>query len=226
MISSIADILAPHYCCGCGIVGGILCESCKYDIVYENASHCVVCGKQTTGQCRMCNLPYVFSTFVGERSGVIEKLVNASKFDSCRQGCIVQARLLTEVVPRFPAKAVIVPLPTIPAHIRQRGYDHTLVMAREIGRMRKAPVLQVLLRANQDIQHGASRKQRFEQAKRAFSIHVALDTHTTYVLVDDVVTTGASVRYAAEALLQAGAGAVWVAATSRQPIVPKLAKSK
>jgi len=68
------------------------------------------------------------------------------------------------------------------------------------------------------MQRGAGRRTRTEQAKKAFQCATSLDPKAIYILVDDVITTGATVKYAAKTLLDAGASTVWVASISRQPL--------
>ncbi|MNH40046.1 DNA utilization protein GntX [compost metagenome] len=65
-------------------------------------------------------------------------------------------------------------------------------------------------------QRDANRAVRAAQAKRAFKARSSTDSHC-YLLIDDVVTTGATIKYAAKALRDAGAKDVWVAAIARQP---------
>ena len=105
-------------------------------------------------------------------------------------------------------EAVLVPLPTIRRHIRERGFDHMLMLARELCRMDENLWLEpVLERLNKTVQVGKSAKVRGEQAKRAYGVKreekLRRDVH--YVLFDDVWTTGSSMRAAAEVMRNAGA---------------------
>ncbi len=163
------------------------------------------------------SLPYSLSTYVGERTDALKRLIDDSKFESCRAGCDAQADLLHGVIPQLEASAVIVPLPTIAAHIRQRGYGHTERIAHRLANCRNVaydPIVKRTIR--QYVQHGANRATRLKQAKMSFVVHARLSPEVQYVLIDDVVTTGASMRYAARALREAGANTVWAFATSRQ----------
>jgi predicted amidophosphoribosyltransferase len=56
------------------------------------------------------------------------------------------------------------------------------------------------------------------QASRAFGVRGALQEDAVYLLVDDVVTTGATFHHGTKALFEAGAGVVWAAAIARQPL--------
>lgn len=103
---------------------------------------------------------------------------------------------------------VIVPLPTIRRHIRERGFDHMLWLARELCRMGENLKLEPILeRLNKTVQVGKSAKVRCEQAKQAYGVkkEVKLREDVHYVLFDDVWTTGSSMRAAAEVMRNAGA---------------------
>lgn len=216
---SLFELLAPHYCCSCGEIGEILCQSCYYDIVSEVAVACVVCGQLCTqrGLCDSCTMPYQRAFVVGERTGALKQLINVAKFESTRPACRMQARLLSEVLPQLPDDAVIVPIPTIRRHVRQRGLDHTAHIAQHLAKLRGVRMERPLGRSDHTVQHGASRRERKQQAAAAFHVRGAVNADTTYILLDDVFTTGYTMEYAARTLREAGAEYVWVAVTSRQP---------
>jgi len=92
------------------------------------------------------------------------------------------------------------------------------LIARRLGVLRKVAVLKVLVRDNTLTQHHANRKDRIEQAKSAFRVDKTLDPDLTYIVVDDIVTTGATIEQAAKQLRARGATNIWVAAIARQPL--------
>ncbi len=219
MISAIANVLAPHYCCGCGKIGKLLCESCQNDIISEATEQCVLCKKPSTGKCSSCVTSYDYSRFAAERTGPLETLINETKFESRRAGCNAQARLLDAILPRLPQKCVVVAVPTISTHIRQRGYGHAEQIGKYLAKLRRVQYQQVIVRTQRQlVQYGSNRKTRIENAAKSYKAFGTIDPDATYLLVDDVVTTGASVEYAAKALKDAGASQVWVAVTARQPL--------
>lgn len=221
MIDDLLQILAPHYCCGCNKIGTLLCENCKYDITNEPLYICFACGKglaTNTGICESCRVPYVRAWCVGERHDTLQRLIGNFKFTNARAAYRPLAELLDEQLPLLPPEVRIVPMPTVGSHVRQRGYDHMQLIAKEFGRRRGLPVMSVLGRKTATKQRDASRAQRQRQAKGAFECTQKLDDQYIYLLLDDVVTTGASMRYAARALKQAGATTVWAASISRQTL--------
>jgi predicted amidophosphoribosyltransferase len=112
----------------------------------------------------------------------------------------------------------VVPVPTISPHIRERGYDHTLLIARHVARRRKLRLTPLLARQTNTMQRGASKSVRQKQAAQAFMLNGLVDPTLTYLLLDDIVTTGATLDAAAKMLKAAGAKHVWVAAVAYQTL--------
>lgn len=219
MIDRLLQLVAPHHCYGCLKVGPLLCWSCKNCIVDEPFSGCIVCRKPSIfGICNVCKTHYGSAYCVSERTDATEALLNGYKFDRQVSGAKVLAELLDETLPHFPADSIVVPVPTIAEHIRQRGYDHTLLLARHLASLRNYDMDQILRRNTKSVQRGANRVQRRKQAKTAFGCSKKLSAKTTYVLLDDVVTTGATLEFAAKTLHDAGARNISIAVIARQPM--------
>jgi ComF family protein len=219
MINRLLQIVAPHHCYGCGKTGLLLCSNCKYDIADEPFEACLVCALPSqAGICAHCQTSYEAAWCVGERVDTLEALINGLKFARVKDAAAVLGELLDARLPELPATTVVVPIPTVSTHIRQRGYDQTLLIARQLSRRRNMILKQELSRRDRHTQRGQNKRARFEQAKTAFECRGSLDPAVPYLLVDDVVTTNATVRYAAQALKDAGAQIVWVAVTARQPL--------
>lgn len=219
MIDKMLQIVAPHYCCGCGLVGSLLCQNCKFNITDEPFDGCLVCGQPSTaGICNNCKTSYSSAWCVAERRDGLERLINDFKFNRAKVAYRDLAELIDQVIPQLPANTVLVPVPTVSAHIRARGYDHTLLIAKQLGHQRRISVQTPLQRQHSKMQRGASKQVRLDQAKTAFGYTKQLSADVAYLLIDDISTTGATLRYAAQALRQAGAETVWVAVIARQPL--------
>lgn len=221
MIDNIIALAAPHLCSGCGIEGDALCPNCKYDIISEPFEHCAACGKglpRSNGICSLCDMQYSRAWCVANRRDALRNLISDYKYRNVKAAHKHLADLLDEHLPELPENTVIVPIPTINSHIRRRGYDHMLLIARRLAKLRKMPLSTHLERANSYTQQSSGRAKRIEQAKNAFRCSYALDKNKIYLVVDDVVTTGSTVNYASKTLREAGASEVWVASISRQTL--------
>lgn len=220
MLDILMSFIAPHYCSGCGLVGSSLCDNCKYDIIDELKSTCLLCKRPcgSSGVCKQCSDVFERAWCVGNRDGVLQRLVGLYKFERMRSAYRVLGDLILDRLPDLPFNTVLVPVPTVSGHIRERGYDHMRLIAKYIARRRKLSVSYVLYRKTQTKQRQASAKQREAQARRAFGVKGSLDSNQTYLLLDDVVTTGSTIKYAAKALRAAGAKHIWVAVIARQTL--------
>jgi ComF family protein len=218
MIDTALSFIAPHHCCGCDKVGCLLCDNCKYNIVSEQKMVCIVCGRPTarTWLCNTCRVPYQRAWIVGERSGVLQRLVGLYKFSRAKAAYRDIGDLLLAILPELPDNIVIVPVPTVSGHIRERGYDHMLLIAKYVEKKRNLKCQRLIGRKTDTKQRQSTAIQRAKQAKSAFEVRGEVDDSKVYLLIDDVVTTGATIKYAAKSLRDAGAKYVWVAVVARQ----------
>ena len=202
---SLLDLIAPHSCRGCGQIGKALCDRCKNNIIANHQDFCPKCkAAKTSNVCHQCHdLP---PTFIGgERTGLLANIVHDYKYQSIRSLAHPLADIISSAIPPLGGLVFIVPLPTISRHIRERGFDHTLLLAKYLANIKGAnyQVCPILRRRTNSIQVGTKRTTRLHQASQAYRIspHAIINPHATYLLLDDVWTTGASLR-AARTLLQ------------------------
>ncbi|MEI6228507.1 MAG: hypothetical protein WCP11_00545 [Candidatus Saccharibacteria bacterium] len=161
-------------------------------------------------------MSYARAWAVSERSGVLQRLIGDYKFQRMKSAYKILGDLLLAVLPDMPENVIIVPVPTAASHIRERGYDHMLLIARYVARCRGLHCQRLLRRVTDTKQRQAGARQRQAQASQAFMVDGAIDSGKIYLLLDDVVTTGATITYASRSLVRAGAKNVWVAVIARQ----------
>jgi len=142
---------------------------------------------------------------VGWRDELIGRLVHDLKYHSVRSLGKMIAEILDNILPYPSGDVRIIPLPTIHRHIRERGIDHTLLIAKKLARLRGWKVDTVIKRAKDTVQVGADEKTRKLQARDAYYFDGKVDKAATYILFDDVWTTGASMRAAIKKMREAGA---------------------
>ncbi|MBQ3293247.1 ComF family protein [Candidatus Saccharibacteria bacterium] len=145
---------------------------------------------------------------VSDRSGLLGSLIHDYKYYSTRALARPLTELLDASLPQnLPTNSVLVPLPTATHHIRTRGFDHTYKIAKNLAKIRNLTVEKILIRNQNTTQVGSNREKRLSQAKSAYSINpkAKIDGTKTYILLDDVWTTGASVTSALKKLQSAGA---------------------
>ncbi len=214
-IPNLFDIIAPHSCRGCGHIGSPLCDCCKKYIIKRHQNFCPNCKTQNIyGICQKCsNLPPTF--VVDRRNSLIGTLAEDYKFLSNRSLANSLSDILDQIIPDIKGDVVIVPLPTNTKHIRERGLDHTFLLAKKLARLRgkNYSVQKLLSRAHNTTQVGTNKKQRRAQAEKAYSINlkITINSEKTYLLLDDIWTTGASMKSALKKLREAGASKVIIA---------------
>ncbi len=219
------DLLCPHTCRGCGRLGAVLCECCKNDMLAKNEWICPVCKNAFAkssescknnggdslsylGHCPECEVKFENLWVGGWREGVLEKMVEEYKYQSVRAMDVEMVELIDRRIPEDfgeDEEIVVVPLPTIGRHVRERGFDHTLELAKKLAKRRGWKCERVLTREADTVQVGAKVAEREEQAKKAYVVRGGLDANKHYILLDDVWTTGASMRAAEKVMRAAGA---------------------
>ena len=206
----IIAFFAPHWCMVCGIEDNTLCEACVASVFTQPDSACVMCARPTADWrlCAPCtkksSLQHVW--VATEYKDTVAKLLKRYKFERMKAAVEPLALALDDILPYFDSNVVVVPLPTISPHVRQRGYDHALLLARELVRLRSLTVATPLLRRHNLRQVGTGRQERLTQAKTAYTLAAGHNVKGKHILlIDDICTTGASLAAAAKLLHRAGA---------------------
>ena len=152
--------------------------------------------------------------------GAVRQAVHALKYQYVRALAPTLGHLLAEFVASSDLPAdVLVPVPLHPRRERNRGYNQSLLLARETGKIAGLPVEDKALRR---LRATPSQAQSAGQEERRANVADAFATDTTLVqgrrvlLVDDVYTTGATLEACAMALKEAGAASVWGLALARE----------
>lgn len=207
LIDKLISNIAPHDCLGCGYEGRLICIQCT-DNFGKIPERCYRCRKVSPGfmTCLACRrtsaLRHVYVATVYD--DLAKELVWKLKF----YGTQAAAAIITEYMLPLLTQgrgACLVPVPTASRRTRRRGYDQAKLLARELSRRSHLPYVDCLRRSGQSHQVGASRKDRLRQLETAFRIKPrAIMSNQAVMLVDDVITTGATLEAAAKALKKAG----------------------
>ncbi len=159
----------------------------------------------------------------------MRQAIHALKYDRMHPAARGLGRMLAEAMAQLAAEApagmLVVPVPLHRSKYAQRGFNQSRSLAAQaLGFLRKshpqwrltmAPSTLMRLRATES-QAGLTSRQRRLNLKGAFSVSDPSSvTGRNILLVDDILTTGATARAAAQTLLRAGAASVWVATLAR-----------
>lgn len=213
ILERLINIIAPNDCLVCGAEGSILCDWCKPDAALVIPSRCYKCQKQIKDflVCPKCKprtkLTHVW--VVTEYTDIAKKLVQSLKFSYKREAAQIIAEYMSEVLPYLTPETMIVPVPTANVRVRQRGFDHAVLIAKALSQQKAVHNAPILKRTGSSRQVGAKREQRLRQLTNAFWVSNPAMIHKKHiVLVDDVVTTGATLETVAGVLKKAGAASV------------------
>jgi ComF family protein len=210
LLDTVISLIAPHVCVGCGVDGWVLCESCGSSELVSLPPRCAFCHARSPSS-KVCTKHRSFAP-IGHiwirttYDGIAETALRKYKFERARAAHKDIAKEMVVALPILPNKTVVVPVPTATSRVRLRGYDHAQLLAKYVARNQNFVYQPVLGRTGQTRQLGATRKTRLQQLSGAFYVRDARKiTDKTILLIDDVMTTGATISSAAKILKAAGA---------------------
>jgi len=193
-----------------------LCQTCSTSVITPFGERCWHCnqlspGSRTCDKCRPGSPGHVWITTNYEAAA--REVVKAYKFGHQRAAADSLAHLMAatfwQINPTPPADYLVVPIPTATSRIRERGFDHAHQLARSVARKLKMPSYNALGRLGQNRQIGAPRSVRLAQpADNYFVRQPKQIQNQSILLVDDVLTTGATLRATTKILRAAGAARV------------------
>jgi ComF family protein len=200
MFRSLAEVLLPGSCPGCGATAEPICPACIETLAPA--------PRLATPP----GLDHLTVAFAYE--GVAREVVARVKYRNARGAVSWLAAAMLERLPACTTAEVVTWAPTTPQHRRARGFDHAELLARAVGRGAKIPVRGLLTRLPGPAQTGAGREERKEGPRFRARPDVA-GRHV--LLVDDVVTTGATLAAGAAALRRSGARGIDGLTAARTP---------
>ena len=226
--AGLLDLVYPPHCVACGRMGAWLCAACLEAYPAFRPPWCARCGRPLprAGVCRACrgrSSSLRAARSVGPHVAPLRDAVHALKYEGVRALATPLAALMAATCSLAPLPvAAVVPVPLHPRRVRQRGYNQAALLARELARLLVLPLHEEWLERarNTPSQVGLTRAERWANVDGAFRVAAAASdagalAGQSVLLVDDVFTSGATLRAAAGALRSAGAEAVWAVTLTR-----------
>lgn len=217
---ALLDLLAPPRCVPCGARAPLpWCPGCREEArELQRVGGCRRCAGDCATPGRRCplrNTGVAATRAAFTYTGVVARTIVAAKVAGQHAawrplGAHLGAVVGTEV----PDADVVVPVPTEPRRARTRGFDHALLLARAAAEVLDLPVVPALRVRRGTADRGRRRDEGHDLPAGATRAVARVDGHRV-LLVDDVLTTGATARAAARVLVAAGADRVEVAVLAR-----------
>jgi len=228
------DMLYPRNCIGCSVSAPetfrYICWDCWTDTVHIEPPFCECCGDPVAGAvdhgfiCFACadSTPFFERARSASRyDGVVGEALRMLKYEKALWLAPDMAGILKNCLKaEFPDCEfdLVVPVPLHHVRRRDRGYNQSAVLARELGRRIGCKTSSGMLRRIRPTttQTHLTASQRLSNVKNAFQFRKEKCLAGQRVLlVDDVMTTGATVNACAKALKQGGAASVHVLTVAR-----------
>lgn len=223
MLGRLLDWLLPPRCGGCGALGSWLCRPCTARIRRLEEPLCRRCGRELESRGQPCACAARLRHLARLRAaaayeGPLERAVHRFKYRGWRAlapplAGLLLARLAVDGLPA----ASVVAVPLHPARERRRGYNQSELIAAELRRALGLGTPSGRLKRVRDTrpQVGLDRLRRAANVSGAFRWEGESGHGEPVLLVDDVVTTGATLEAAAAALKSAGFGRITGVALAR-----------
>jgi ComF family protein len=207
------QLFFPHTCAGCGtdLLGNdnLICIQCLAGLPETNFAQN---RDNPVEKIFWGRIPVnaAMTGFYFSKHAIIQTLIHQLKYKSNKEmGIFLGNRIGLQLKDsnRFNQIDAIIPLPLFPAKEKRRGYNQAAVIADGISEIINVPVWNniIIRRVYTDTQTHKGRVDRWQNVKESFALlNPGSVTHKHLLLVDDVITTGATTEACGNILLSAG----------------------
>jgi ComF family protein len=212
------DLLFPRYCINCGREGDFICEQCRLSLTCITPPICDKCGRPLSGKgtCNRCiseqnDIDGIRAPFSFE--GLVRQCIHKFKYENIRALSGSLSIFLYDCLKNNAISAdVIVPVPLHPLRLRERGYNQSGLLARELGRLSGLPVIENhLVRCLHTFPQAQSSgiDERRRNIENAFKCLDRRLQGKEVLVIDDVATSGSTMNICARELKANGVALVW-----------------
>lgn len=228
MLTAFLNLLLPPICPACAehTENRGFCRKCHDGIRFIASPLCACCGvpfvsQQSSGHfCARCikeKMPFLKARSIGAYEGVLLEAIHMFKYSGKTSLAKPLGKLMAD---GFSNKGcdLVVPVPLHKTRLKERGFNQSLFLARELAAIHNLPVDYIHLKRIRatDPQINLKEKERVKNVRGAFAAangKVFIDKHI--LLIDDVYTTGATIRECGRILKRAGAKGIDVLTLAR-----------
>lgn len=234
------DLLFPRFCLGCNREGFYLCEDCQgllniceFDYCLCSQNHQTIPPNSKKGKCSRCQnkkLSGLYFALPYKEGNLTKKLIHQFKYEPYLKD--LSKTLASILIEHFIISkkntneiwqnSVLIPVPLFHKKFKERGYNQSEELAKELSKVLEVPVnSDILIKTRQtESQMKLKKEEREKNLAGAFTIKNSdrsnLSLFEKIFLVDDVYTTGSTMEECAKVLCQAGAKSVWGITIARE----------
>ena len=211
LLKSLINLFFPRVCAACGNIlldsEDTVCTICRYLLPKTQYE---LNPDNPLAQMFYGQMPFnaVMAEFFFSKTGKVQHLIHGLKYHRCRENGIFLGQEIGKTLLKaadYQNIDYIVPIPLHPKKEKIRGYNQSHVIAEGISEIMNIPIAEKCLVRSvfTDTQTKKSREDRWQNVKDIFNIenHEKLE-RKHILLVDDVLTTGATLMSAGKALMQ------------------------
>ncbi|MCL5773123.1 MAG: ComF family protein [Firmicutes bacterium] len=225
-INGLLDVFFPPLCVFCGCFDEkSLCKNCRKKIEFIGNSCCKLCGyplnklnDSAVCDCKVERFSFEKAVSAAVYEGSLKDAIHRFKYYRKKVLAHAFSRLMEECYRNFIKDPVdfIVPVPLFKKKESERGYNQSELLAKNLGKFLGIPVRNFILRIKDTAsQTKLGRTERRENVKSAFQYQGPPGMEAKVLIVDDIMTTGATVNECARILKEAGNFKVYVLTLAR-----------
>lgn len=230
------DLLFPKFCFGCQKEGEYLCSDCRHLLEILDHSYCL-CEKNPSrlfdnkiGKCEKCQNKDILGLYFAlpyKDNHLIQKMILNFKYEPfIKELDIVFAKILAEhfILSNKNTNdiwdnSVLLPVPLFIKKQKKRGYNQSEEIAKKLSEIINVPViLNILIKIkNTPSQAGLKKEEREKNILKSFKIqNIEKIKNKKVFLIDDVYTTGSTIKECAKTLKSAGIKNIWAICIARE----------
>jgi ComF family protein len=235
ILTGLADIIFPPKCLTCNVIPDhqetfSICPSCWSKIKFITSPICPCCGIPFTGtdepdhlcgDCIVSKPAFSSARAVGHYEATILDAVHSFKYGrKIATGKLLGRFMATYTYPAFNILdyTLIMPVPLHPRRLKERGFNQSVILAREIAERHQIPLDFMTLKRDiyTEPQINLGKNERASNVRGAFDVRdPGKISNRKIILVDDVYTTGSTVKECSRILMKKGAASVAVMSLAR-----------
>ncbi|MCX6740108.1 MAG: ComF family protein [Candidatus Parcubacteria bacterium] len=215
----VLDLIFPKECIGCAKEGDYLCQQCLSQIELIKEFYCALCKKPSPwGKiCESCAAETKIAAIwvaTDYNQKVIQELIHQLKYGYIEEISAILREILLKylnlnnILTEFSlekTKAIFIPVPLHKKRLLLRGFNQSELIALQLKEATGIEVSNIIERIkNTQTQINLKRSERQQNVKEAFCLKSNFDNTKKAILIDDVITTGSTLKECAQALYQAG----------------------